>query len=337
MMLAIWAAAAVAASPPAFHTNPDWLKKPDPDALRAVWPAHAWLAGISGRAEIGCMVNVRGLAEDCAVISETPPGEEFGAAALLLAPSFLFRPAMGPAGPVRSSVNIPINFKWESAHGGGSLGGFTMIVQPVWNAAPNFADLERAWPHGAAGPSGHVVLRCRVRSKGELEACATITEEPRGKGFDRAARSLIGRFSLKMDFEAAKSGQPTYVNLPIRLIDPKSGDFQERRIGDPRWIVRPGPGALSAVFPKTAADKGVRAGRETAGCTVGADGALTDCRPLDAQPDGLGFSQAAVQVAQILRMNLWTDEGGPVDGAPIRIPIRFEATPPPAVQPPSRP
>lgn len=173
---------------------------------------------------------------------------------------------------------------------------------------------------------------CAAKStkKAALENCATITEEPSDKGFGRAARSLVGLFRLRTDLDEVKKGQPTYVNVPIRLIDPKSADFRERRIGEPRWVVEPGPKTLSAVFPKAAVDKGVQAGRGLAACTVGADGALTDCRPLAGEPEGLGFSQAAVKVAQVLRMNIWTDEGGPVDGAPINLPIRFEATPPPA-------
>jgi hypothetical protein len=37
----------------------------------------------------------------------------------------------------------------------------------------------------------------------------------------------------------------------------------------------------------------------------------------------LGFSHSAVVIADAMAMNPWTDEGGPVDGSSIVLPIRF--------------
>ncbi|MDB5480736.1 MAG: hypothetical protein JWO83_1789 [Caulobacteraceae bacterium] len=42
-----------------------------------------------------------------------------------------------------------------------------------------------------------------------------------------------------------------------------------------------------------------------------------------ASPDGVGFSEVAVQIAQLMKMNPWTQEGGPVDGVTVLLPIRF--------------
>jgi len=92
-------------------TNPDWIEKPSGDELASVYPAAAQLLLIPGHALIGCRVAVSGDVEACSVIEESPRGEGFGAAALLLTPRFKMRPqringlAVGGA-PVR----IPISF-----------------------------------------------------------------------------------------------------------------------------------------------------------------------------------------------------------------------------------
>ena len=59
-------------------------------------------------------------------------------------------------------------------------------------------------------------------------------------------------------------------------------------------------------------------------CTVAPDGSLTGYAPASASPERMGFPEAAVAVAQVMRMNPWTDDGGPVGGAMITLPIRFE-------------
>ena len=91
---------------------------------------------------------------------------------------------------------------------------------------------------------------------------------------------------------------------------------------------------VARLYPALAIERGVTTGRGVAECTVGRDGALTGCHPLPGDPDGLGFSESAVLVAQVMQMNLWTDEGGPVEGAVIRLPIRFNLATPAAAPAP---
>jgi hypothetical protein len=50
----------------------------------------------------------------------------------------------------------------------------------------------------------------------------------------------------------------------------------------------------------------------------------SDCAPLEADPDGLGFSEAAAKLASTMRMNPWTIDGGPVDGAVIRVGVKLK-------------
>jgi hypothetical protein len=114
------------------------------------------------------------------------------------------------------------------------------------------------------------------------------------------------------------------VNLRIRVIDPAGADFARRRLSEPQWVVGPDPDRAVKLFPAAAAAKGLKTGLGVAGCAVAVDGTLTDCKPLPGEPDGLGFSEAAVEIAQVMKMNRWTQEGGPVDGSRLQLPIRFK-------------
>jgi TonB family protein len=357
MFLSLLAAAAVAAEPQQI-THPDWRSKPSADQMAAIYPAHAAQLHIGGRAVITCVVNVNGFLEACQVDSESPPGEGFGPAALAMAPSFSMTPATGPDGPVPAKVTIPIIWNMpggaapivpdnSSPYGGGSrlapaksrsdsdIRGNDLILHPMWTSAPTFADVAAVYPAGAAGTSGHVVLRCRVVSGGALKSCDTVAEEPAGKGFARAAYALVGHFRVSAESLPTRDGDPTFVEAPFRLIDPQSDAFKQRRIGAPTWRLALDPDKVAQVYPEEAAAKGIATGRGVAKCEVAADGALTDCQEMPGEPDGLGFSHSAVVVASAMAMNPWTDEGDPVDGSSIVLPIRFNLAPdaaPPAAK-----
>jgi TonB family protein len=317
---------------PPGHIAADWLKRPTSEELKAVWPTRALLDGVGGEAKINCEVDLHGLLQHCRVAYESPPGMGFGAAALLLAPSFLMKPEMGPEGPVLSRVNIPIHFKtgagWRpSGAFVTKAGAFTMLSQIVWAAAPTFDDLASAYPKAVSGIRGYVALRCQVLANGALRDCETTAENPAGKGFDKAARALINRFRAKLEPGDLKSRGTMRTTIPMAFPDPASAEFKTHHIGAPMWTVGLDPKTVAQVFPYAAAAKGVKTGRGVAQCTVAADGGLADCKPLPGDPDGLGFSQSAVIVAKVMRMNPWTSDGGPVDGAKVIIPIRFNLAP----------
>ena len=118
-----------------------------------------------------------------------------------------------------------------------------------------------------------------------------------------------------------------WTDVRFRFADPASAAFRARQIAAPTWTAVPDPAELTAVYPAAAAAKGVKSGRGVAQCVIAANGALTGCKPLPAQSDEPGFSQAAAVVAAGMRMNPWTEEGGPVDGATIDLPITKMASP----------
>lgn len=304
----------------------DWYKRPTPEQLRAAWPTKAYRAGMSGKVELDCQVNTHGLLEDCHVLSETPPGQNFGTAAMLLTPQFLLTPAVVDGEPAPSRVRMPITFEYQGTPGRDEmpLGGAILVSHPVWTAAASFADLGAAYPKSGGGAPGYVAFRCELKKTGDLRNCDVTREEPTGKGFESAARKLVHLFRADVTPQMMALRDTMEVNLPIRLIDPASPDFVDRRMGVPMWTMQLDPNRVQRLFPAAAVARGVKTGRGVADCRVTPQGALTDCTPLPATPDGLGFSEAAVQVAQVMKLNPWTDAGGPVDGVRLRLPIRFK-------------
>ncbi len=333
MMVALLAAAsATAGQGPVVIEQADWLRKPDLAQIQAVWPTKALHKGVSGSAELSCRVNTDGLLQHCAVTSESPQGMGFGAAALLLTPNFEMKPETRNGQPVESIVHIPIRFP---SFGPGSAEGRKQLVvaRPIWREAPSFADVAKAYPARAEGASGFVVLHCQVGRDDRLKDCDTLTVEPRGKGFEHAAEALAGRFRLVGIADRNKWAPDAYTSVRIRFVDPKGSDFQVRRIAEPTWTAVPSPAALAEAFPSAAAAKRVLAGHGVVQCTVDGHGGLSDCKPLSGEPEGLGFAEAAAKVATGLRMNPWTDDGGPVDGAVVDVPIRFNLVPAPTAPP----
>lgn len=98
-----------------------------------------------------------------------------------------------------------------------------------------------------------------------------------------------------------------------------------RVIRNPSWLVRPSPDQLNRYYPAGPLDEGL-SGQAELDCQVTAAGALTACRVLNESPRGRGFGDAALKLSRIFRMSPRTEDGQPVEGGVIRIPIRFAVT-----------
>lgn len=316
-------------------SNPDWVRKPTADELAAVYPTKAMETAKSGRAVIHCQVTIEGFLERCQVVSESPADYGFGAAALQLAPQFRLSPKIRGGRPVAGGeVSIPLLWDMSGARPGSlnDVGSRSLMLDPPWTVAPSFAQVQAAWPEDAKGEaSGQAALRCSVTTDGLLKACDVISEAPRGKGFGKAAKSLVRDFKINVRPEDFKVVRDLNIDVPFRFRDPALPD--SRKLTSPRWTVTLTTAGMDSVYPAAAMKANIASGLGVIGCTVDATGHLVDCQVKREEPAGLDFGAAAMEAAKLMAMNPWTKEGDTVEGLRITLPIRFtlpDAPPAPA-------
>jgi hypothetical protein len=328
---------ALAGAPPSIAQDkaPDWALRPSIQQLMGVWPLAAMKSGLGGKAVIRCIVTIQGTLRDCHVISETPPGQGFGGAALTLSPQLLMRPAMKGGVPVEGTASIPI--VWEDTRAGSAarLGGpvdgggiVTRIVSNVgWSQAPSVNDVLTAYPPKARAEKlgGLATLDCALTKVGALHECRVIQEAPIGQGFGAAARQLSAKFvGSTMDASGATLAG-AHIQIPFAF-SAASLDGGAQVIGKPQWAGLPKAADLLAVYPPEAVRADVLKGRVVMDCTVAADGALADCQVASEDPAGYGLGKATLSLAGTFRLSIWTAEGLPMVGGKVRVPIRYDIT-----------
>ena len=322
---------AAAPQTPHFIVHPIWLRRAGVDDLIRVYPDKASRDSRGGQGIVICRVTTEGGLTDCRLIDDEPLGYGFGAAAMELSKTFKMESTTADGLPTAGGfVRIPVRFKSPESSDGGPL-----VVNPRWATAPTAIQMANAYPKSGAGLAEfRVTLRCKIVDQGLLAACKPLYPNPPWQGFEDAAEQLAVNFKLEQDPATRNEKADLSVIVPFDFVNP-AGSPRTTSLTNPEWNRVIKPEVATALFPKQALAAGLQTGRAILECVVDQTGALNRCTVASEDPSGLGFGAAALVIARALRMNPWTVDGAPVDGAHIQLPIRLNA--PLADAPPGKP
>jgi TonB family protein len=194
------------------------------------------------------------------------------------------------------------------------------LSDPVWAKAPGFDAWVKAYPAQAAqaGLSGTAHLRCAATIDGLLEKCAILDEAPGGHGFGVAALSLTSGMELRPTSHSGRPIAGRNVIVPVKftpeLLQP------HHVITNPDWLKKPNGDEMGQYWP--ARSQG-QAGKVVIRCIVSNRGLMDKCEVEHEEPAGAGFGQASLDLTSSFLMRPMTEDGLPVGGAEVTIPVNW--------------
>lgn len=192
LLAALLLQGAAPARPPASDQDlPKWAKTPSAEDMAKAYPPEASKANLAGSGVIECVVDTGGEMKDCVVVSETPPGQGFGPAALSIAGKFTL-PTKAPSGATTVGRTVRVPIRWRNA---------------AKTQAPPIVIYDET------GRTGHVIFDCRVTATKTYDNCVVVDAKPPGT----ALFSQAGEAALRQQApSSAKAGQRLMVVVQVR-------------------------------------------------------------------------------------------------------------------------
>lgn len=217
-----WAAPTLAA-PAAPQAGPPQAAQPPSaaDAVLAFYPPAAKAAGVEGSAVIRCGHDEHLAVKDCVLVSETPAGQGFGAAALAMAARAPDNPKLDfPDEPAKPPQEVEIRFSLRPPAISPDVTRMAHTIgQPAIVTKPTTAQIQAAYPVRALDNQieGDAFMDCVVMVDGKLTGCRIAGESPTGFGFGQAALDLAADYQLKPRYLDGEPNGGAQVRLGVRF------------------------------------------------------------------------------------------------------------------------